>query len=141
MNRYVCIATNLSLKGNVQMRVTSNKSPNSSEFVLLKTSALMAMTGNRVDDLQFFNDAKAELPEGMTAEAWATKVGAHLIIEDENLVLVDRTRRVRDAEGNLVLDDNGDVILEPDFLEAPDENGVLVKTDKVWKTFAFNDEI
>ena len=123
------------------MRVTSNKSPNSSEFVLLKTSALMAMTGNRVDDLQFFNDAKAELPEGMTAEAWATKVGAHLIIEDENLVLVDRTRRVRDAEGNVVLDDNGDVILEPDFLEAPDENGVLVKTDKVWKTFAYNDEI
>ena len=123
------------------MRVTSNKSPNSSEFVLLKTSALMAMTGLRVDDLQFFNDAKAELPEGMTAEAWATKVGAHLIIEDENLVLKDRTRRVRDAEGNVVLDDNGDVIEELDFLEAKDENGVLVKTDKVWKTFAYNDEI
>ncbi len=123
------------------MRVTSNKSPNSSEFVLLKTSALMAMTGNRVDDLKFFNDAKAELPEGMTAEAWATKEGAHLMIQDENLVLVDRTRKVRDAEGNAVLDDNGDVILEPDFLEAPDENGVLVKTDKVWKTFAYNDEI
>ena len=123
------------------MRVTSNKSPNSSEFVLLKTSALMAMTGLRVDDLQFFNDAKAELPEGMTAEAWATKAGAHLIIEDENLVIKDRTRRVRDAEGNVVLDDNGDVIEELDFLEAKDENGVLVKTDKVWKTFAYNDEI
>ena len=123
------------------MRVTSNKSLGSQEFVLLKTSDLMAITGLQKDDLQFFNDAKAELPEGMTAEAWATKVGAHLIIEDENLVLKDRTRRVRDAEGNVVLDDNGDVIEELDFLEAKDENGVLVKTDKVWKTFAYNDEI
>ena len=125
------------------MRVTSNKSLGSQEFVLLKTSDLMAITGLQKDDLQFFNDAKAELPEGMTAEAWATKVGAHIKIEDktERLVLVDCIRVVRDAEGNPVLDDNGDVIEETRFVEVPDENGVLVKTDKVWKTFAYNDEI
>jgi len=125
------------------MRVTSNKSLGSKEFVLLKTSDLIAITGQTVDDLQFFNDAKAELPEGMTAEAWATKVGAHIKIEDEtnSLVLVDCIRKVRDAEGNPVLDDNGDVIEETRFVEVPDENGVLVKTDKVWKTFAYNDEI
>jgi len=125
------------------MRVTSNKSLGSQEFVLLKTSDLMAITGLQKDDLQFFNDAKAELPEGMTAEAWATRVGAHLKIEDkaERLVLVDRTRTVRDASGTAVLDDNGDVIEEPHFVEVPNEDGVLVKTDKVWKTFAYNDEI